>query len=160
MPKTILLVLAALIYPSSSFSPLLMKIGLASNILNSPNSDQDMYDAEEFAAYDAHDAPDAGLEAAAMERAVMMAEEMRKTHHIKGKICMVPTGETKLQSTKETFVSIVLYIIARKLVNCKNNNCVIYYRVMERFSKRRKQQHLMRTIYQTPPLKVQPWNER
>ena len=37
-----------------------------------------LLDAEEAAAFDAHDLSDAGMEAAAMERAVMMAEEMKK----------------------------------------------------------------------------------
>jgi hypothetical protein len=38
--------------------------------------DDDIFDAEEAAAYDAHDISDAGIESAAMERAVMMAYRM------------------------------------------------------------------------------------
>jgi hypothetical protein len=39
---------------------------------------QEVYEAEEAAAFDAHDVSDAGMEAAAMERAVMMAADMMK----------------------------------------------------------------------------------
>lgn len=39
---------------------------------------QDIYEAEESAAFDAHDVSDAGMEAAAMERAVMMAADIMK----------------------------------------------------------------------------------
>lgn len=39
---------------------------------------QDLYDAEESAAFDAHDVSDAGMEAAAMERAVMLAADIMK----------------------------------------------------------------------------------
>eukprot|EP01083_Nonionella_stella_P256077 878094_1 len=41
-------------------------------------SDSDIFDAEEEAAYEAHDLSDPGMEAAAMERAVIMAHEMTK----------------------------------------------------------------------------------
>ena len=40
--------------------------------------DESLFDAEEAAAIDAHDVNDSGLEAAAMERAVMMAEEFKE----------------------------------------------------------------------------------
>lgn len=40
------------------------------------HSHQEIFDSEEEAAVDAHDLSDAGFEAAAMERAVMMAEDM------------------------------------------------------------------------------------
>ena len=43
--------------------------------------DNDLRQAEDDAAFDAHDCPDAGMEAAAEERAVMMAESM----HLKPK---------------------------------------------------------------------------
>lgn len=43
--------------------------------------DDDLRQAEDDAAFDAHDCPDAGMEAAAEERAVMMAESM----HLKPK---------------------------------------------------------------------------
>eukprot|EP00557_Chaetoceros_sp_GSL56_P003709 CAMPEP_0176493872 /NCGR_PEP_ID=MMETSP0200_2-20121128/9777_1 /TAXON_ID=947934 /ORGANISM="Chaetoceros sp., Strain GSL56" /LENGTH=353 /DNA_ID=CAMNT_0017891557 /DNA_START=1209 /DNA_END=2267 /DNA_ORIENTATION=+ len=41
------------------------------------SSHQDLYDSEEEAAFDAHDLSDAGMEAAAMERAVMMANNLK-----------------------------------------------------------------------------------
>ena len=44
------------------------------------DNDEDLLEAEEEAAYDAHDLSDAGMEAVAMERAVMMAEEYRESH--------------------------------------------------------------------------------
>ena len=40
--------------------------------------DESILDAEEAAAIDAHDVSDAGMEGAAMERAVILAEEMKK----------------------------------------------------------------------------------
>lgn len=51
---------------------------LTSNTGGGENDDNDFYDAEDAAAFDAHDLSDAGMEAAAMERAVMMAEEFKK----------------------------------------------------------------------------------
>eukprot|EP00980_Cylindrotheca_fusiformis_P024993 scaffold12868_cov96-Cylindrotheca_fusiformis.AAC.2 len=42
------------------------------------DTDVEMLQAEEWAVYDAHDCDDAGMEAAVMERAVMMAAEMAK----------------------------------------------------------------------------------
>ena len=42
------------------------------------NDSDDLFEAEEAAAFDAHDLSDAGLEAAAMERAVILAEDMKK----------------------------------------------------------------------------------
>ncbi|KAL3796294.1 hypothetical protein HJC23_008614 [Cyclotella cryptica] len=54
------------------------------------NQDDSLSDAEDAAAFDAHDLSDPGMEAAAMERAVMMAEEFKidqyntnKTHKTK-----------------------------------------------------------------------------
>ena len=49
--------------------------------LHSQKDDDDLRQAEDDAAFDAHDCPDAGMEAAAEERAVMMAESM----HLKPK---------------------------------------------------------------------------
>ena len=49
--------------------------------LYSQKDDDDLRQAEDDAAFDAHDCPDAGMEAAAEERAVMMAESM----HLKPK---------------------------------------------------------------------------
>ncbi|KAL7463210.1 hypothetical protein ACHAXS_003583 [Conticribra weissflogii] len=54
------------------------RTALTSNTGGSDNADNDLYDAEDAAAFDAHDLSDAGMEAAAMERAVMMAEEFKK----------------------------------------------------------------------------------
>ena len=45
-----------------------------------PNA-SDLHDAEEAAAVDAHDAIDAGMEAAAEERAVMLAQELAHKLH-------------------------------------------------------------------------------
>jgi hypothetical protein len=42
--------------------------------------DESLLDAEDAAAFDAHDLSDPGMEAAAMERAVMMAEEFKSSH--------------------------------------------------------------------------------
>ena len=42
------------------------------------NDSDYLLEAEEDAAFDAHDLSDAGMEAASMERAVMMAEDMKK----------------------------------------------------------------------------------
>ena len=44
----------------------------------SHSADDDLYDAEEAAAVDAHDVSDPGMEAAAMERAVMIAEDFKE----------------------------------------------------------------------------------
>ena len=41
-------------------------------------SEEDIFEAEEAAAFDAHDISDSGVEAAVMERAVMMAYDMMK----------------------------------------------------------------------------------
>lgn len=49
--------------------------------LHSQKDDDDLRQAEDDAAFDAHDCPDAGMEAAAEERAVMIAESM----HLKPK---------------------------------------------------------------------------
>lgn len=49
--------------------------------LHSQKDGDDLRQAEDDAAFDAHDCPDAGMEAAAEERAVMMAESM----HLKPK---------------------------------------------------------------------------
>jgi len=43
-------------------------------------SDDEFAENEEEAAFDAHDLSDSGMEAAAMERALMMAEEYREAH--------------------------------------------------------------------------------
>ncbi|KAL7504698.1 hypothetical protein ACHAXN_002284 [Cyclotella atomus] len=48
--------------------------------MESGDSDEALLEAEEAAAFDAHDLSDAGMEAAAMERAVIMANEMKKKH--------------------------------------------------------------------------------
>ena len=45
---------------------------------NMSTDDESLFEAEEAAAIDAHDVNDSGLEAAAMERAVMMAEEFKE----------------------------------------------------------------------------------
>ena len=47
--------------------------------LHGQKEDDELRQAEEDAAFDAHDCPDAGMEAAAEERAVMMAEAMHLT---------------------------------------------------------------------------------
>jgi hypothetical protein len=47
------------------------------------DADDSLLDAEDAAAFDAHDLSDPGMEAAAMERAVMMAEEMKKNRNTK-----------------------------------------------------------------------------
>ncbi len=93
MLKSLNLLIVAIILPySRSFTPLLIKIGSQSlrrdgavTSTMAHSDEQEIYEAEELAAYDAHDAPDAGLEAAAMERAVMLADEMKKSHVFKGK---------------------------------------------------------------------------
>jgi len=52
---------------------------LAHNVAEIHQETQDeVHDSEEAAAWDAHDAPDAGMEAAAEERAVMLAAELVK----------------------------------------------------------------------------------
>jgi hypothetical protein len=88
-----------------------MKIGSHSNrfgivwkMVDSDN--QEIYEAAELAAYDAHDAPDAGVEAAAMERAVMMADEMKKSHRIKGKTSAKSKELTGSLNPKTKFVSV------------------------------------------------------
>ena len=52
---------------------------------NMSTDDESLFEAEEAAAIDAHDVNDSGLEAAAMERAVMMAEEFKEQQMMKGK---------------------------------------------------------------------------
>jgi len=47
------------------------------------SSHQEVFDAEEAAAFDAHDVSDAGIEAAMMEAAVMTADEIFRSHHYK-----------------------------------------------------------------------------
>ncbi len=54
--------------------------------------DDSLFDAEEAAAIDSHDVSDPGLEGAAMERAVMLAEEY-KVEQMKKKKVMVRTSE-------------------------------------------------------------------
>ena len=49
-----------------------------SKIVTAQQSDETLFDAEEAAAIDAHDVSDAGVEGAAMERAVIMAAEFKK----------------------------------------------------------------------------------
>lgn len=86
-----LLILAPFLPFSRSFTPLRMKIrahycsSIGTEWKMAHSDDQEIYEAEELAAYDAHDAPDSGFEAAAMERAVMLADEMKKNHLLKVK---------------------------------------------------------------------------
>ena len=49
-----------------------------SKIVTAQQSDETLFDAEEAAAIDAHDVSDAGVEGAAMERAVIMAAEFKE----------------------------------------------------------------------------------
>ena len=51
-----------------------------SKIVAAQQSDDTIFDAEEAAAIDAHDVSDAGVEGAAMERAVIMAAEFKEEH--------------------------------------------------------------------------------
>jgi hypothetical protein len=102
-----ILFIVTLAIPTYSFIPLLMKYGSYPNrvgLLSSNN--QDIFDSEEAAAFDAHDAPDAGFEAAAMERSVMMADQIIKQRHTKGKIKEVQKFETELKIPMEDVVSI------------------------------------------------------
>ena len=48
------------------------------HMLPREEEDAELLDAEDAAAYDAHDVSDAGMEGAAMERAVIMAEELKE----------------------------------------------------------------------------------
>ena len=48
------------------------------HMLPRKEEDAELLDAEDAAAYDAHDVSDAGMEGAAMERAVIMAEELKE----------------------------------------------------------------------------------
>ena len=57
------------------------QLQIVEQMLTLYSHDDDLRQAEDDAAFDAHDCPDAGMEAAAEERAVMMAESM----HLKPK---------------------------------------------------------------------------
>lgn len=63
-------------------------VGKVKSMFKGGNADDndDLFDAEEAAAMDAHDLSDAGMEAASMERALMMAEEYKQTHHTKSQV--------------------------------------------------------------------------
>ena len=60
------------------------QLQIVEQMLTLHSHDDDLRQAEDDAAFDAHDCPDAGMEAAAEERAVMMAESMhlRPKHEI------------------------------------------------------------------------------
>lgn len=76
---TILTLLVTFVTLSKSFAPSnFREVTLVTRLHGGMHhySDDEIYDSEEAAANDAHDVSDPGMEAAAMERAVMMAHEM------------------------------------------------------------------------------------
>ena len=88
----------AFTYVRSPHSSILSKVNHHSD--PAKKSDDYLLDAEEAAARDAHDLSDAGMEAAAMERAVMIAEEFRNDRR---KMELHSPTQTAVQK-KKTFV--------------------------------------------------------
>ena len=68
------IILLSAVGTALSFAPHVVTVNSRTTMRS--HSHQEIFDSEEEAAVDAHDLPDAGFEAAAMERAVMMAEDM------------------------------------------------------------------------------------
>jgi len=80
---------------ASPFCPSLTNDSHLRSLARTSPSDGDLFDAQEAAAFDAHDISDAGVESAAMERAVIMAYEMmaKKKKELKTKLEDVKTAE-------------------------------------------------------------------
>jgi len=65
--------------------------------------EEELLEAEEAAAFDAHDVSDPGLEAAAMERAVMMAEELKEGASVVRKpMRKLPVTSKSVEKTENT----------------------------------------------------------
>eukprot|EP01082_Thalassiosira_pseudonana_P003784 g2515.t1 g2515 contig12:271779-273041(+) len=90
-------------------------VGKVKSMFKGGNADDndDLFDAEEAAAMDAHDLSDAGMEAASMERALMMAEEYKQTHHTKSQ-----DESARIRSVEEHYASLEKDIsIIERLIN-------------------------------------------
>lgn len=84
----LILILASVLIVTNSFTLHPQQWSQKTSFTKLRQSEEDLFEAEEAAAFDAHDISDSGVEAAVMERAVMMAYDMmrKKKRELKEKV--------------------------------------------------------------------------
>ena len=84
----LILILASVLFVANSFTLHPQQWSHKTSFTKLRQSEEDLFEAEEAAAFDAHDLSDSGVEAAVMERAVMMAYDMmrKKKQELKEKV--------------------------------------------------------------------------